>query len=149
MFRPSAKRTTPSRAFWALAFAFAFPPVAFMLIGIATSGWSVLVQAPQTLSMLLVVGLLFGWPFILVGGVIWVLLEWLRRHYLWCAVLVGAIDGGVLGALLSSFGEDGTGEMAMRVAVTTVGAATGLGVWLIAYGGRERPPIITRPPLVL
>ncbi|WP_165189197.1 hypothetical protein [Caulobacter soli] len=148
MLRPSSKQTTLPRAFRAIVFAFVFPPFVFTLIPGATNGWTTLTQAPGTFFMLVVVSVLFGWPPVIFGGLAWMLLQRLGRHHVWCAMLVGAAAGGLLGEFLAWISDDRAGDPAMFI-LAVVGAATGLGVWVVAYGGRERPPVVTRPPLAL
>jgi len=150
MLRSSSRKTQLPRVCCAVLFAFAFPPFVLTLVGVASDGWLLLTQAPGMFWAALTVSLMFGWPFVLVGGVIWRVLERFGRHYAWCAALVGVTAGGALGAFISSLGDEGSGDATTVLMTSAVGAATGLGVWLIAYAFPGEPkPIITRPPLNL
>ncbi len=148
MLRRCSKRTTLPRAACAFAFAFVFPPFVFSIIPTATSGWDLIAQAPGTFFMLMIISVIFGWPLVMAGGLAWMLLARLGRHHVWSAMLVGGAAGAGLGEFFASIVDDHANDP-MTLILAAIGAATGLGVWLVAYGGRERPPIVTRPPLAL
>ena len=156
---PAREKTNLPRVFVAIVFAFAFPPIAPALIEVVLKLPKGAEEIPVILAALLgalVMSLLAGWIFVLPACVAWAVLHQFDRHYRSAAALVGFTTGLAFGALLASFGDDGSPLVGrplveMLLAGAVIGALTGLGVWWIAYGrqGGLSQMIITRPPLNL
>lgn len=159
MLSPVREKTSLSRVVSAILFAFAFPPVALVLLGVVMNLPNDMEKIPNLLSALptaLALSLLAGWIFVLPACVVWAVLSQFDRHYWLVAALVGVATGLAFASLLAAFGDDGsqvlgTPLVEMLLTCATLGAFTGLGVWWIAYGRQESlpRPIVTRPPLHL
>jgi len=142
----SARSTTRLRVVTALAFAFVFPG---FLLGEAyhvLDRPEIRAQDEGVFPLAgIVFGVILGWPFVLGAACVWAALDHIDRHHAWCAALVGLLTGLAVAASAFPSGQFQTYPIAYPLCAT-IGLATGLGVWWIAYGrqGSLRAP--TPPP---
>lgn len=84
-------------------------------------------------------GLVFGWPCFLLGGLAWRALHWAGRVRPVYAALVGAAAPLLpIAYLVIKFGRLGDKEASiipvpLALAIVAIGAVTGLAVWRVAY----------------
>ena len=136
---PVRDTTTFSRIVAAIVFAFAFPAVMLSQAIIWTDDASAFAQraasAASAVFAALPFGAVLGWPYVLCAACAWACLHQFGRHHRSLAGLVGAATGAAVAVKLT--GWHGA-EVALLWPLSAVlGLLTGLGVRVIAYGGRR------------
>jgi hypothetical protein len=137
---PARETTTFSRIVAAIVFAFAFPALVLSQAMIWTDDATAFAQRAATAASAAITALPFGavlgWPYVFCAACAWACLHQFGRHHRSLAAIIGAATG--VAVAIKLIGLQAADVALLWPLSAVLGLLTGLGVWQIAYGRRQR-----------